>query len=214
VPSVEFLRLHRPADLGRVRRLVPFQPRRRRDVSHATILQGLWRCCRAPDGAGPSLGHAVAVGARPNPVRSRHATNVVMIMLRLLGVLTMLVTLGTAPVALAIVLNVRDRREDRLLGTVAPEVSRMRGIVALRVRCAALWPKSIARLDMWLCKSREMWGTSLRVLERLPSGVRLIVEGPVSGELVARLTLVARGKTRSESPGGRHRGNSRRNLVS
>jgi hypothetical protein len=89
-------------------------------------------------------------------------------------------------------LNLRDRREDRLLGMVARELFRMRGTVACRVHCAAFWPVSTVQLDMWLCTPHDMWDTSLLVLERIPPGVRLVVEGPMNEELVGTLTLVAR----------------------
>jgi hypothetical protein len=114
-------------------------------------------------------------------------------MLRLLGMLTVLcVVPGGAVVALAMLLNFRDRRQDRLLGTVAPALSDLRGTVGFRIRCAAFWPTSIVRLDMWLCTPREMWDTSLRVLEQVRPGVRIVVEGPVNRKLVGTLTLVAR----------------------
>ena len=63
---------------------------------------------------------------------------------------------GGAVAALAMFLNFRDRRQDRLLGTVAIDLSRMQGTVAFRVRCPAFWPTSVVRLDMRLCTPREI----------------------------------------------------------
>jgi len=127
--------------------------------------------------------------------------------MRQLGVLAVVcVLLGGPWAALAMLLNFRDRREDRLLGMAATKLSRMGGTVAVRVRCAAFWPTGVVRLNMWLCTPQEMWDTSLRVLERLPPGVRLVVEGPVTEELVGALSLVAR---RRAVPGRRWPADSR-----
>src|SRR5262249_41522244 len=60
------------------------------------------------------------------------------------------------------------------------------------VHCRAFWPSAVVRLDTWLCTPGEMWETSRRVIERLPPGVRLVSEGPLNGELVGALALVAR----------------------
>ena len=114
-------------------------------------------------------------------------------MLRQLGALVVvcLVTIGPQVVLLTL-LNLRDRREDQLMGTVATALFPMRTTVSFRVHCAVCWPASAVRLDMWMCTPDEMWQTSLRVLESLPPGVRLVVEGPLSGHLVGSIALVAR----------------------
>jgi hypothetical protein len=122
-------------------------------------------------------------------------------MARALGVLATLAILGTVPVGLAIALNLRDRRRDRLLGAITPELARIPGGVGGWVRCAAFWRRSTVRLDTWLCTPREMWDTSLRVLEHLPPGVRLVVHGPVSEALVATVTLVAHRRADPGEPG-------------
>jgi len=114
-------------------------------------------------------------------------------MLRELGVLAVTcVALGGPLAALAMLLNFRDRRQDRLLGLVARELDGMQGTVAFGVHCRAFWPSAVVRLDTWLCTPGEMWETSRRVIERLPPGVRLVSEGPLNGELVGALALVAR----------------------
>lgn len=105
-------------------------------------------------------------------------------------------------IVLLMLLNFRDRRQDRILDTIARDLSRMPGAVGCRIHCALFWPSSVVELHMWTCQPHEMWGTSLRVLERLPPGVRVLVEGPLSDQLVVSIGLVSRGRARP-GPHGR-----------
>jgi hypothetical protein len=105
-----------------------------------------------------------------------------------------LLTLGlavgavTAPVgALLLMLALRDRREDRLLGLVAPEIARLRGAVGLEVRCAAFRPAARVVLHTWLCAPEERWSVWLRCAQAVPPGVQVVTEAPLGPGLVGRL---------------------------
>ena len=119
-----------------------------------------------------------------------------------------LLTLGlavgavTAPVAARLlVLALRDRREDRLLGLVAPEIARLRGAVGLEVRCATFRPAARVVLHTWLCAPDERWGVWLRCAQAVPPGVQVVTEAPLGPGLVGR--LVARRSPRWRRPAER-----------
>src|SRR5262249_45122704 len=94
-----------------------------------------------------------------------------------------------------------DRRQDRLLGLIAPEVARLRGAVGLEVRCATFGPAARVILHTWLCAPEERWSLWLRCAQLVPPGVQVMTEAPLGPGLVGR--LVARRSPRGRLPSGR-----------
>ena len=95
-------------------------------------------------------------------------------------VLTVGMTYGPV-VALLGLLNLRDRRQSRLLGSVVQELPRGQfgGRLAVQVRSALLSPRSVVTLDMRACLCDEIWQAVARLSRSLPAGVRLVVDGTV-----------------------------------
>ncbi|MBI3028425.1 MAG: hypothetical protein HYY64_02815 [Candidatus Rokubacteria bacterium] len=107
------------------------------------------------------------------------------------AVLIAMLVLG-GPLIWAMTLNLRDRREARLLGTVLAELDGrdFRGRVAVKVRAGLLWAPSVVKIHL-LCASRqEIWEILGRLSERLSRRVRLEVTGPVGQPLAATFTFV------------------------
>jgi hypothetical protein len=106
-------------------------------------------------------------------------------------VLVVMLVLG-GPLIWAMALNLRDRREARLLGAVLAELSGpdLRGRIAIRVRAGLLGVPSMVKVHL-LCASRqEIWEILGRLSERLSRRVRLEVTGPVERPLAATFTFV------------------------
>ena len=107
------------------------------------------------------------------------------------AVLVVMLVLG-GPLIWAMALNLRDRREARLLSTVLAELSGpdLRGRVAIGVRAGPLGAPSVVKIHL-LCASRqEIWEILGRLSERLSRRVRLEVTGPVERPLAATFTFV------------------------
>ena len=107
------------------------------------------------------------------------------------AVLIAMLVLG-GPFMWAMALNLRDRREARLLNTVLAELDGrdLRGRVAVKVRSGFLWAPSVVKVHL-LCASRqEIWEILGRLSERLSRRVRLEVTGPVERPLAATFTFV------------------------
>jgi len=107
------------------------------------------------------------------------------------AVLIAMLVLG-GPVMWAMALNLRDRRQARLLNTVLAELGGrdLRGRVAIKVRAGLLWAPSLVKIHL-LCASRqEIWEILGRLSERLSRRVRLEVTGPVERPLAATFTFV------------------------
>ena len=80
-----------------------------------------------------------------------------------------------------ILLNRRDRRQDRLLGTVLDQIRsrELRGRVAVRVRSGVLWPRSVATVHVLTHSPNEVWDLMTRLAQCLSPHVRLEVTGHV-----------------------------------
>lgn len=99
-------------------------------------------------------------------------------------------TLG-APLGWAVLLNLRDRRQARLLQTVLDRLGGrdLRGRVAVQVRCGVLRPRSVVRVHLLSASRSEIWELLARLSERLSCRIRLEVTGPVEHPLMATFTL-------------------------
>ena len=107
------------------------------------------------------------------------------------AVLIAMLVLG-GPLIAALALNLRDRRQARLLSTVLAELGGpdLRGRVAIKVRAGLLWAPSLVKIHL-LCASRqEIWEILGRLSEHLSGRVRLEVTGPVERPLAATFTFV------------------------
>lgn len=104
------------------------------------------------------------------------------------AVMVLALTLGT-PLVWALLLNLRDRRQARLLHAVLDQVSSpdLRGRVAVRVRSSVLWPRSRVEVSV-----QELWELMTRLSERLSPRVRLELTGPADRILLATFTVEGR----------------------
>jgi len=93
-----------------------------------------------------------------------------------LGVIAM--TYGPVVLLLGL-LNLRDRRESRLLGAVLNQFAArdFRGRLAVQVRCALLSPRGVVTVALRACSRDEVWEAVARVSRSLPPQVRLVVDG-------------------------------------
>ena len=105
-------------------------------------------------------------------------------------VLVALVVIG-GPLIWAMALNLRDRREARLLNAVLAELSGpdLRGRVAIRVRAGLLGIPSMVKVHVLSASRQEIWEILGRLSERLSRRVRLEVTGPVERPLSATFTF-------------------------
>lgn len=118
------------------------------------------------------------------------------------GALVVGIALTAGPVVVwAILLNLRDRRQARLLGAVLAQVAspELRGRVAIRVRSGVLSPSSVITLDMSACSHEEIWDTIVRLSQSFPPPVRLVVDGMTNRQLSVTLTVTP-GKLLSRPP--------------
>lgn len=99
-------------------------------------------------------------------------------------------TLGPALV-LAWLLDHRDRRQSRLLGTLFEQLSAsgVRDRVAVRARCALFSQQSVVTIHMNACSREEIWDTIARLSQRFPPHVRLVVDGMGDRQLPVTLTV-------------------------
>lgn len=85
--------------------------------------------------------------------------------------------LGTV-LGVLLLLNLRDRREAALGQTMWRLAPRdLVPLISIEIRCALLWPTSVARVDMWGARWDEVRRALARWREGLPCGVRLHVNG-------------------------------------
>ena len=105
--------------------------------------------------------------------------------------LVALVVVG-GPLMWAMALNLRDRRQARLLGTVLAELGGpdLRGRVAVQVRAGLLWAPSLVKIHLFCASRQEIWEILGRLSEHLSGRVRLEVSGPVERPLAATFTFV------------------------
>lgn len=106
------------------------------------------------------------------------------------AVLVVMLFLG-GPVIWALTLNLRDRREARLLGAVLAELDGpdLRGRVAVKVRAGLLGAPSAVKIYLLGASRQEIWEILGRLSERLSRRVRLEVTGPVERPLAATFTF-------------------------
>mgnify|MGYP001578926855 CR=1 FL=1 len=99
-------------------------------------------------------------------------------------------TLGPA-LGLSWLLDFRDRRQARLLGTAFEQLSAsgVRERVAVRARCALFSQQSVVTIDMNACSREEIWDTIARLSRRFPPHVRLVVDGMGDRQLPVTLTV-------------------------
>lgn len=111
-----------------------------------------------------------------------------------LGGLVAMIGLTYAPVVVLLaLLNLRDRRQSRVLGTVLKELPRREfgGRVAVHARCALLSRRSVLTLDMRACAREEIWPALARLSRSLPASVRLVVDGTLDPQLPGTFTVEA-----------------------
>lgn len=103
--------------------------------------------------------------------------------------LVITVALILSPVAWAVLLNLRDRRQSALYGTIMKQfVSEdFCGRVAIQIRCALLSRKGVATIDVLYCSQDEIWDVITR-LSRIPTlspNVSLEMKGAVDRQCLA-----------------------------
>lgn len=111
-----------------------------------------------------------------------------------LGGLVAMIGLTYGPVVgLMALLNLRDRRQSRLHGSVLTQFGSLalRGRVAIQTRCALLSPRSVVAVDMRACSRDEIWEAVGRLSRSLPPRVRLVVDGTLDPQLPATFTVEA-----------------------
>ena len=102
------------------------------------------------------------------------------------------------PLVWALLLNLRDRRQERVLQSVLPHLDSrdLRGRVALRVRSGVLWPRSRLELSVLSWSPQEIWELMTRLSECLSSRVHLEVSGSADRVLLATFTVDGWGEWR------------------
>jgi hypothetical protein len=97
--------------------------------------------------------------------------------------------------ALLALLNRRDRRQADLLRGIAAQFASdaIRSDVAIAVRCGLVSRQAVVRVDMRGLPQEAIWDAAARLGERLPSSVRVLVEGRADRPRAARITVEARG---------------------
>ena len=103
--------------------------------------------------------------------------------IREIGSLVLSLALGSGPVAVLIVLiallNRRDRRQERFLSMVAPQltVEEVRGDVTVAARCPLLAGGGVVRVDVGRLDGRVARQVIERLRETLPPVLRLAIQG-------------------------------------
>ncbi len=95
------------------------------------------------------------------------------------GQLLLMAAAIAAPLLLVILfLKYRDRREAALNTEVLRELNApwLRGLYAVRLRGGILARQSVI-VDLWGCSREQIWEVISRLSNRLPSHVRLILNG-------------------------------------
>jgi hypothetical protein len=93
-------------------------------------------------------------------------------------------------------LNLRDRREGALRHAVlaALPLHELRGLVAVRARCAMFSRKDVVTLDMFACTRDQVWDAVARLYHSLPPRVRLVVNSAVDRQFATTLRLETDGR--------------------
>ena len=105
------------------------------------------------------------------------------------SIVVLALTLG-GPLTALMLLNLRDRRQARLLRTVLDQLSspELRGRLAVRVRCGVLSSRSLVTLSILVCSQNEIWEV-MRRAQPLSRDVRLEVSGPLDRCFLATFTM-------------------------
>lgn len=83
------------------------------------------------------------------------------------------------PMALVfVVLQIRDRRESLLFAAVLVELNRphLRGLFTVKVKSRPIGPDTVV-VDLWNCSREQVWNVIEKLSAKLPSRVRLEVNG-------------------------------------
>lgn len=83
------------------------------------------------------------------------------------------------PMALVfVVLQIRDRRESLLFAAVLVELNRphLRGLFTVKVKSRPIGPDTVV-VDLWNCSREQVWDVIETLSTKLPSRVRLEVNG-------------------------------------
>lgn len=109
-------------------------------------------------------------------------------------VLVVVFPIGTL-LGLALLLNLRDRRQARVLGTVLHELNSrdLRGRTAVRVRCGLLSPRTLVSVYVLSCSRDEIWEIMTRLAQRLSPRIRIEVSGPQDRRFLVTFTLQTTG---------------------
>jgi hypothetical protein len=113
------------------------------------------------------------------------------------GGLVLMVGMTYGPVvALLGLLNLRDHRQSRLLGSVMQwfPPREFGGRLAVHVRCALLSRRSVVTLDMRACSREEIWQAVARLSRNRPPAVRALVDGTIDPRFPAPITLAIPGR--------------------
>lgn len=113
------------------------------------------------------------------------------------GGLVLMIGMTYGPVvALLGLLNLRDHRQARLLGSVMQwfPPREFGGRVAIDVRCAVLSPRSVVTLDMRACSHEEIWHVVARLSRSLSPTVRVLVDGTIDPRFPAPVRLAIPGR--------------------
>ncbi len=99
-------------------------------------------------------------------------------------------------IGLLLLLNLRDRRVATLRHVVlaALPLHELRGLIAVRARCAMFSRKSTVTLDMFACTRDQVWDAVTCLYHSLPQHVRLVVNGAVDQQFTTTLTLETGGR--------------------
>lgn len=95
------------------------------------------------------------------------------------------------PVIWLMLLNLRDRRQDRILKAALGEVSsrELMGRVAVRVRSGVLSGRSVVMIHILAYSPNEIWEIMTRLSRRLSSDVRLELTGTVGRDFLTTFTV-------------------------
>lgn len=89
-----------------------------------------------------------------------------------------------------LLLNLRDRRQTRVLNTMLDQLGSrdLRGRVAVQVHCGVLSRRSRVMVRVWARAAEEIWAVFTRLSRTLPPEVGVVMDGTVEGEFSVTLT--------------------------
>lgn len=81
-------------------------------------------------------------------------------------------------VLLLMFLHIRDQRASKLFATVLAELNipQLRGLSTVKVNSTPLWADTVV-VDLWNCSREQVWDVIETLSAKLPSRVRLEVNG-------------------------------------